>query len=361
VGEIRDWKFLPTADDWSSQDLRSADGVPADGETDRGIHYVCNVQYLPAGVQPDESILQELIGALKLQNQLVAVFVCHEGSREDPSQGNRDNFLLAERLKTAFDRDDMNCPVLCYVSREEDQELGQLLLELNRDEGTGSRLIPFGHGHGTVGYREITGSWIEYLGRLTHLLWLGESQDLSKYEQGLIRSLVELIQDQGRESRVLSAGELGVMARLDVLSGRIWQSLSEWERQSSCAAAVHAVVKTAAMGYVLTGRGEVGRLRPLEHPIAFEQGLEETLLKMEHYRWVAERLLTGWTFVDSPDRSNKRRWQITPWEQLQRPPEGYGKTGAQEQEKDRRIVQLLKFLISTGQLATRQLAENRRQ
>ncbi|MFN9049331.1 MAG: NAD-binding protein [Planctomyces sp.] len=361
VGEIRDWKFLPTADDWSSQDLRSADGVPADGETDRGIHYVCNVQYLPAGVQPDESILQELIGALKLQNQLAAVFVCHEGSKEDPSQGNRDNFLLAERLKTAFDRDDMNCPVLCYVSREEDQELGQLLLELNRDEGTGSRLIPFGHGHGTVGYREITGSWIEYLGRLTHLLWLGESQDLSKYEQGLIRSLVELIQDQGRESRVLSAGELGVMARLDVLSGRIWQSLSEWERQSSCAAAVHAVVKTAAMGYVLTGRGEVGRLRPLGHPVKFEQGQDETLLKMEHYRWVAERLLTGWTFVDSPDRSNKRRWQITPWEQLQRPPEGYGKTGAQEQEKDRRIVQLLKFLISTGQLATRQLAENRRQ
>jgi hypothetical protein len=177
----------------------------------------------------------------------------------------------------------------------------------------------------------------------------------------LIRSLVELIQDQGRESRVLSAGELGVMARLDVLSSRIWQSLSEWERQSNCAAAVHAVVKTAAMGYVLTGRGEVGRLRPLGHPVKFEQGQDETLLKMEHYRWVAERLLTGWTFVDSPDRSNKRRWQITPWEQLQRPPEGYGKTGAQEQEKDRRIVQLLKFLISTGQLATRQLAENRRQ
>ncbi|MFN9234412.1 MAG: hypothetical protein ACK6D4_07205, partial [Planctomyces sp.] len=58
VGEIRDWKFLPTADDWSSQDLRSADGVPADGETDRGILYVCNVLYLPAGVQPDASILQ---------------------------------------------------------------------------------------------------------------------------------------------------------------------------------------------------------------------------------------------------------------------------------------------------------------
>lgn len=92
--------------------------------------------------------------------------------------------------------------------------------------------------------------------------------------------------------------------------------------------------------------------------MAFEQGLEETLLKMEHYRWVAERLLTGWTFVDSPDRSNKRRWQITPWGELRSPPAGYGKTGAEEQEKDRRIVQLLTFLISTGQLATRQLAEN---
>jgi len=358
VNEIRDWGTLESADEWSSQELASADGQPADGISDRGIHYVCNARYLQSGVQPDERMLTELTGALKLPNQLAAVFVCHEGSKEDPSQGNRDNFLLAERLKTAFDRGGMNCPVLCYVSREEDQELGQLLLELNRDDGTGSRLIPFGHGHGTVGYREITGSWIEYLGRLTHLLWLGESESLSEGERGLVRSLVELIQGDGRESWVLSAGELGVMARLDVLSSRIWQSLSEWERQSNCAAAVHAVVKTAALGYVLTGRGEAGRLRPLEQPMVLEQGLEESLLKMEHYRWVAERLLKGWTFVDSPDRSNKRRWQITSWEELRSPPAGYGKTGAQEQEKDRRIVQLLKFLISTGQLATRQLAEN---
>jgi len=358
---IKGWKFPAEADDWSSQELRSADGMPADGRKDRGIHYVCNAQYLQSGVHPEESLVQELIGALNQPNQLAAVFVCHEGSREDPSLGNRANFLLAERLKTAFDGVHVDWPVLCYVSREEDQELGQLLLELNREDGSGSRLIPFGHGHGTVGYREITGSWIEYLGRLTHLLWLGESAGLSPQERSLIRSLVDLIQDRGRTSWVLSAGELGVMARLEVLSARIWQSLSEWERQSSCAAAVHAVVKTAALGYVLTGRSEAGHLRPLERPLQFDQGLDETLLKMEHYRWVAERLLSGWVFADSPDRTNRRRWQITPWEQLRRPPEGYGKTGAEEQDKDRRIVQLLTFLISTGQLATRPLTEHGRQ
>jgi hypothetical protein len=62
-------------------------------------------------------MLTELTGALKLPNQLAAVFACHEGSKEDPSQGNRDNFLLAERLKTAFDRGgyELPCVVLCIA------------------------------------------------------------------------------------------------------------------------------------------------------------------------------------------------------------------------------------------------------
>jgi hypothetical protein len=40
VNEIRDWGTLESADEWSSQELASADGQPAAGKSDRGIHYV---------------------------------------------------------------------------------------------------------------------------------------------------------------------------------------------------------------------------------------------------------------------------------------------------------------------------------
>jgi hypothetical protein len=91
-----------------------------------------------------------------------------------------------------------------------------------------------------------------------------------------------------------------------------WEHLPESLRESNRRQADHISVKLRAIGCALA---------PLDQWSAptFELGAGEIehLARLEHDRWMAERLLDGWTYAPGPKDLRRKRtpWQI-PWEEL---------------------------------------------
>jgi hypothetical protein len=84
--------------------------------------------------------------------------------------------------------------------------------------------------------------------------------------------------------------------------------------------------------------------------------LDERLRMMEHYRWVSERLISGWRYGIDRNDVKKTRWQITPWNSLDCPPPSASQQIAaveksfDEKQKDDRIVKMLIGLMKSGRL-----------
>jgi hypothetical protein len=83
-----------------------------------------------------------------------------------------------------------------------------------------------------------------------------------------------------------------------------WRTSAEWERDSNRQAADHIHVKLRHLGLTMENardktEGELSQ--ELEENI-------ETLARMEHQRWCAERLLTGWRPLE-PAEANVEQWQ----------------------------------------------------
>jgi voltage-gated potassium channel Kch len=106
-------------------------------------------------------------------------------------------------------------------------------------------------------------------------------------------------------SEQLKAGKLATDAALQP-----WDKLGEVFQESNCEQAEHIEVKLRTFGYT----------RDKEHPHlpqAFDESQVETLGRMEHARWCAERWLAGWTYA--PGKKNialRTSPHLVPWEQL---------------------------------------------
>jgi hypothetical protein len=91
-----------------------------------------------------------------------------------------------------------------------------------------------------------------------------------------------------------------------------WDLLSEELRESNRQAADHIPVKLRALGYHVAPKGGMD-LAPLAP--AFTTDEVETLAKMEHRRWMAERFLAGW--IRGPKDTAKRiNPYLVEWEEL---------------------------------------------
>ena len=148
------------------------------------------------------------------------------------------------------------------------------------------------------------------------------SREIFQREQ--LDAVARHIHDSYREKR-LRSGEAatGIRALAE------WQFLTEDFKRANRAQADHIEVKMRGIGC---------KVVPLSEGISsFEFSAEEldTLSRMEHFRWSADRLLAGWTYAAVRNDADKHHPSLIPWEAL----------SESEREKDREAVRTIPELL----------------
>jgi len=330
-----------------------------------GIEYVCNATFEELTDVGDETWVKQLDARLTMKDVKPLVFVCFDNDSV--------NFKLAERLKRARDRlgdrfDANGSPISAarvraarwpvHVWIPAQRELSQLLEE----PGPKSQRpdpIPFGRCFGAVSYSEVTGSWADRLAMMLRYGYVGFGG----------------VGNPGDDWNDLCAAVPGLPCgtppppdprkswetQLEIASG-VWRDGgSEAYRASDRSAAIHAVVKLAALGFAIIERGrerepdaratreavrgmlvaaktsdglkvkddkaQIPDGQPVSHPNL------ERLPVMEHYRWCSERLLGGWQYTPEPPSSATdlqndlklrqfKHWLLRKFENLYPKPDG---------------------------------------
>ncbi len=336
------WQFAREADAWDSKHCRpSKESRLAEGSP--GIEYVCNARFVEYLDIADDAMLRSMKAACESGHVQPIILVCFEDDRE--------NFARAERLRTKLNSSGRDWPIFVWIPRQ--RELSQLLSE-HRHHASSQKsqpcyLIPFGQCYGSVSYTEINGSWMDWLARHIHLVWMRQGDNhwtaaVSTFQEALRRP-------NGIDTLVTLDWE-----GLDKTAKLVWEERSEWERASNRSCAVHAVLKAAALGLRITGY--TTKPTGAKRAITISPELDEQLRTMEHYRWVAERLLGGWRYAEERSDVQKTRWQITSWSGLDSPPQSYIEEKrakdqtVDEKSKDEVIVRMLIALVVIGLLTT---------
>ena len=120
-------------------------------------------------------------------------------------------------------------------------------------------------------------------------------------------------------------------ARMDWLTlDEYWAGLPEWMRESSRDTVRHLPIKQRAIDKDLFVQ-------------ELSAGEKELLSRIEHTRWVSERLLSGWRYAPKhPDNADKRlHHDLVMFERL----------GEQSKQKDASIIYILRLLAQERQLA----------
>jgi len=131
-----------------------------------------------------------------------------------------------------------------------------------------------------------------------------------------------------------------------------WMDLSDDEREGNNEVADHLWAKLGTLGYALESlphpRGEKTPVAPIDSALigeSIECNIEE-LASSEHYRWMAWRLVNGWTYGPVRDNEKKQHPDMVAYERLNEA----GK------EKDRAIVRIIPDLIRLGMLRMTKVA-----
>lgn len=277
--------WMPDAakDDWSF-------GVSlADRESpqpsDCGIPFVVNGGWtaLDASPESDEFVerVVELAGSPGVRP---FVFICKESDELNCSLAQKLRTELDQRLKvnggsdgrTLHYRDGLApVPIFSYVPRR--PILTRLVDSLD--------LFSFGASDVVCTYKELT-------------------RDL---QQPLAAALAADFHRHYEKRRAVAAGE-----PLRDIKAPVFSTLSAWERQSNLSAAAHLNIKLAALGLKLVYRDDTSM--PVD-TVDITPDQREHVARMEHNRWLAERLLNGWTFGER-DNARKRRLSIVDWDNL---------------------------------------------
>jgi hypothetical protein len=122
---------------------------------------------------------------------------------------------------------------------------------------------------------------------------------------------------------------------------RDWDTLSEDLRESNRQQAAHLVFKLRAIGCEVLPV-ETDRLT-VE---IFSVDELELLARMEHARWVAERLIANWTFAKEKSILRRENPNLVPWEDL--------KDNVREYDRDA-ILRIPKLLRAVGKKVCRRV------
>lgn len=236
------------------------------------IQYVCNAQFkdLPVG-RCDESFVRSLVKEFKKPGVKPCIFVC--------SQRDHDNFETSVHLREQLSHHGMNdVPIFVWMPRQP-----ALAATLRRD----GRFHPFGECRSSASYSEITAPVRETIGQAIH----------DDYERR------KVAQDPTK-------------------TAASWADSGDDYRESSRMAADHMLIKLDYLGLRLS---DATKKRPYPMNLDFIMRSQfQVLAEMEHNRWVAERLLTGWRYGPKAkskegieaDKEKKISYNLIPWSSL---------------------------------------------
>jgi len=124
-------------------------------------------------------------------------------------------------------------------------------------------------------------------------------------------------------------------------AGKKWEELGSNDRDGNREAADHTWAKLRTLGYKISPVPEGETVAPVSDALLNElKAREEELARVEHYRWMTWRLLTGWTYGSPRDNAKKLHPDIVPYEALAPP----------TQDKDKVIIRAIPELLKKGRL-----------
>ncbi|HMP77882.1 MAG TPA: NAD-binding protein [Pirellulaceae bacterium] len=295
---IDPWMPPPEMDDWR-WGVHVADTANPH-ESDCGVAFVANggLVELPGSLTSDEFI-QPLIHLSLSPGVRTFVFVCRSTDDINCSEAIELRDEIDDRIKSrtsqgglAYSHRDHAITVFGYVPER------RMLTRLVSRSRLNADLVLFGDCYESCRLEDLTNDISCPLAEeIAH-----------SYAVKAWRRKMENQQAQG------SQGGTGVTAsEFDIPRTRL-QSLRPWERQSNLWAAAHLNVKLAAIGKRLVPR--INRAQPAASPVTLDESSRLLLAKMEHNRYLAERLMAGWAFGKRAIPENKRRFAFVDWDHL---------------------------------------------
>ncbi|NYT72796.1 NAD-binding protein [Halomonas sp. QX-2] len=277
------WMPEAARDDWSFGVSVADRGNPQPG--DCGVAFVVNGGWTEMDAAPDsDEFVERIVNLAGTPDLLPVVFICRESDELNCSLAHKLRTELDQRLKEKDGsdgdllryRDGLSpVPIFSYVPRR------PMLTRLVDSPD----LISFGASDVVCTYKELT-------------------RDL---QRPLAEALAADFHREYEKRQAIAAGE-----PTHHIEAPTFSTLPAWERQSNLSAAAHLNIKLAALDMKLVYRDHMSTPADIAK-ISSEQ--REHVARMEHSRWLAERLLNGWTFGER-DNARKRRLSIVDWDSL---------------------------------------------
>lgn len=276
-------------DRWEARSYRVDPGWRVDQE--RAVEYVTHAEFkeLPSQAESARLIEELRVRLDPKQDPPVkpAIIVCFAEGRKSVTTAIRLRTLLSCEPADSLPE---KLPIFVYLPREEG--LARCLEGMREDERL--PVVVFGSLADSAGYRAVTRPIGEEIAMMINLSYS--------------RHVISDDRPWKREEALATAREA-------------WDALDPWERLSNHAAANHTVVKLRSLGYTYRPRRGDEKSLPVD---------VDRLAPVEHNRWVADMLVSGWRFEPYPTgyealtpeekagvrremASRRRRAPLVPW------------------------------------------------
>jgi len=259
-------KFATEADKWADKSFRPAEKYRV--ENPSAIEYACNAVFAPLPkAMSDRAFSHELHRLIDSPRVRPAIIVCGENDQA--------NFNTATGLERQIrlEHGRSNLPIFVWIPR--DEPLYEILLD--------NKLCirPFGSCKRELKLETIHKPLEDILGL----------EIMAAYPDGPI--------DTNEAAGFIKAKNQ-------------WMDQSETLRHSNRMAGIHYLVKIGAMGFDLVPDPKKNHPR-----LELDKEWAVRFARMEHNRWMAERLLAGWSYGPG-EKTIPRRPHFCTWEELQK-------------------------------------------
>jgi hypothetical protein len=305
----------------------------------------CNATFDKLLEVTDQGLISE-VEKLSRGDGATAVIVCGEDGKE--------NFLSAEILSARFRQLSIRCPVFAWLGG------ARGFTGIANDRVDYSEAIPFGLCMSAVNYDEVVDGSIEWLAKWLNYAYEQKWGETRSQDWQLLQTVFARIMNSGC-GVVLSPEELIAFGNVQKDIEICWQNLAKTPstcedfRHSNLSAAAHAIVKLASVDLQIEGHHRelsVPRLCGSIRDLLLKLRQTSLPAAMEHNRWMAERLLRGWTYGSKKDNTAKKHPDLITWETM-RKHEAANRKASKETEKDCVAVDVLIDLCLAGLLVVR--------
>lgn len=207
-----------------------------------------------------------------------------------------------------------SCPVLVFCGNNEHENFaGALELVHLMEDPSVPVFIRIPHAEGLAHLLHEHRSESDLAAQVEGFGLMGETCNREIVLQERLDRLAQAIHEEYRAERFNQGAKEGAEGSLEP-----WERLDEAYRESNRQAADHIPVKLRTFGYTRC------RKEKAEAPVELTDEQIDTLARLEHKRWMAERLLAGWTYAPGvKDETRKTSPYITDWDHLPEDIKGY--------------------------------------